>query len=82
MPAWVSAGWDDYTRRLPREFMLDLIALKPESRDRGKPIGSLLAAEALRIAAACTGSRVVALDERGRRMVDPRVRRAPCALAR
>lgn len=65
MPAWVSAGWDDYTRRLPREFMLDLIALKPESRDRGKPIGSLLAAEALRIAAACTGSRVVALDERG-----------------
>jgi 23S rRNA (pseudouridine1915-N3)-methyltransferase len=65
MPGWVTAGWDDYARRLPREFALELVALRPESRDRGKPIASLLTAESLRIATACAGSRVVALDERG-----------------
>jgi 23S rRNA (pseudouridine1915-N3)-methyltransferase len=65
MPAWVTAGWDDYARRLPREFALELTALKPEPRDRGKPVPQLLAAEAARITAACKGARVVALDERG-----------------
>lgn len=65
MPAWVSAGWDDYARRMPREFALELVELKPEPRDSRRPVSQLLAAEALRIAAACKGARVVALDERG-----------------
>ena len=66
MPAWVTAGWDDYARRLPREFAVELLALKPESRESGKPVTRLLAAEAARIAAACRGALTVALDERGR----------------
>ena len=66
MPAWVTAGWDEYARRLPREFALELVALKPESRESGKPVARLLAAEALCIAAACKGALTVALDERGR----------------
>ncbi|NDP42750.1 MAG: 23S rRNA (pseudouridine(1915)-N(3))-methyltransferase RlmH [Aromatoleum sp.] len=65
MPAWIAAGWDDYARRLPREFALELVELKPEPRDRGKPVAQLLAAEAPRIDAACKGVLVVALDERG-----------------
>ena len=65
MPAWVAAGWDDYARRMPREFALELVELKPEPRDRGKPVPRLLAAEAPRIAAACKDAHVVALDERG-----------------
>ena len=65
MPAWVSAGWDDYARRMPREFALELVELKPEPRATDKPVSRLLAAEALRIAAACKGTLVVALDERG-----------------
>lgn len=65
MPAWVAAGWDDYARRMPREFALELTALKPEPRD-GKPIERVLAAEAARIAVACKGVPTVALDERGR----------------
>jgi 23S rRNA (pseudouridine1915-N3)-methyltransferase len=65
MPAWVSAGWDDYARRMPRAFPLVLVELKPEPRDRGKPVPQLLAAEAIRIAAACRGARVVALDKHG-----------------
>jgi len=65
MPAWVHAGWDDYARRMPREFALELVPLKPEPRDRGKSVAQLLAAEALRVAAATGTARVVALDERG-----------------
>ena len=65
MPEWIGAGWNDYARRLPREFALTLTELKPEARDRGKPIAQLLAAEALRIEAACKDAEVVALDERG-----------------
>jgi len=65
MPAWVTAGWNDYARRLPRDFTLELVELKPEPRDRGRPVAQLLAAEALRIDSACKGARVVALDERG-----------------
>ena len=65
MPAWVTAGWDEYARRMPSEFALELVELKPEPRDRGKAVPQMLAAEALRIAAACKDSRVVALDEQG-----------------
>ncbi len=65
MPAWVSAGWTDYARRMPHEYALELIELKPESREDGKPVARLLAAEATRIASACRGALVVALDERG-----------------
>jgi len=65
MPAWVDAGWDDYARRMPREFALELVVLKAEPRDRGRTTAQMLAAEALRIAPACRDSRVIALDERG-----------------
>lgn len=65
MPGWVAAGWDDYARRLPREFALTLTELKPEPRDRGRPVAQLLGDEAPRIAAACKGALTVALDERG-----------------
>ena len=65
MPAWVVAGFDDYARRLPREFALDLVEIKPQPRERGRSITKLLAAEASRIDAVCTGYQRVALDERG-----------------
>lgn len=65
MPAWVDAGFTDYTRRLPRDYALELVALKAEPRDRGKPVAQVLAAEAVRVRAACAGYRIVALDERG-----------------
>ena len=66
MPAWVADGYADYAKRLPREYALDLVELKPEPRDRGKPVAQILASEAMRIRAACEGFRVIALDERGK----------------
>lgn len=65
MPAWVNAGFDEYAKRMPRDYTLDLVELKPEPRDRGKSVAQLLAAEAVRIRAACAGMQMVALDERG-----------------
>lgn len=65
MPAWVVTGYAEYARRLPREFALELIELKPEPRTRGKAPSQVLAAEAVRIRAACAGCTVVALDENG-----------------
>jgi 23S rRNA (pseudouridine1915-N3)-methyltransferase len=62
---WVSEGYDDYAKRLPREFALELVELKPDARARGRTVAQLLSAEAARIDAACAGFRIVALDERG-----------------
>jgi 23S rRNA (pseudouridine1915-N3)-methyltransferase len=66
MPGWVAEGFADYAKRIPRDYPLDLVELKPEPRDRGKSVDRILAAEAVRIRAACEGFRVVALDERGK----------------
>ena len=65
MPAWIAAGFADYAQRMPRDFAIDLVELKPEARDRGRTVAQLLAAEAVRIRAACAGYRMMALDERG-----------------
>jgi len=65
LPAWIAAGYVEYSRRLPREFSLDLVELKPAARDRGRTAAQILATEAARIAEATAGYHVVALDERG-----------------
>ena len=65
MPAWVTAGFDEYAKRLPREWALESVDLKPAARDRGRTVARMLASEAMRIATACAGYRIVALDERG-----------------
>lgn len=65
MPAWVEAGFGDYAKRLPRDCVLETVELKAEPRDRGRSVEQMLAAEAVRLRAACAGCRVIALDERG-----------------
>lgn len=65
LPAWQAAGYAEYAKRMPREYALELVELKPEPRDRGKPVTRLLASEAQRIRSACLDTTLVALDERG-----------------
>jgi len=65
LPGWATDAFDDYARRMPREFALELVELKPEARDRGKSVAQMLAAEGARIATAAAGCQLVALDERG-----------------
>jgi 23S rRNA (pseudouridine1915-N3)-methyltransferase len=65
-PAWVTAGWNDYAKRMPRELALELLEIKPESRTTGKSVAAMLAAEAGRLDAALpAGCRRVVLDEHG-----------------
>ncbi len=65
MSAWEASGYAEYAKRLPHDYSVELVLLKPASRDSGKPAAQLLVGEALRIRAACAGYTVVALDERG-----------------
>lgn len=67
MPKWVDEAFTEYSRRMPRELRLELVELRPESREGGKPVETLLRAEATRISAALPrDAMAVALDERGR----------------
>jgi 23S rRNA (pseudouridine1915-N3)-methyltransferase len=65
LPAWADSAFNNYARRMPREFALELAEIKPEARDRGKSVAQMLDAESTRIAAAAAGCHIVALDEHG-----------------
>jgi len=65
LPEWLSAGFDHYAKRLPREWAFEAVELRGEPRDRGRSVAQMLAAEAARIATAAAGRLVIALDERG-----------------
>lgn len=65
LPAWASAAIDDYLARLPKDFRVELRAVKPQERN-GTDAERARAAEAARLRAALpAGTLVVALDERG-----------------
>jgi 23S rRNA (pseudouridine1915-N3)-methyltransferase len=67
MPQWVTAGFDDYCARLPRDARVELLEVKPEKRAGGMPAGRALERESARIEAALpAGCLRLALDERGR----------------
>lgn len=68
MPDWVTAGFEEYARRMPREMPLQLKELKPAQRSNAAgDTARWLQTEAERIdAAAPAGMLRVALDEHGR----------------
>lgn len=67
LPGWAETACEDYLKRFPAEWRVELKAVKAEPRSTGKPVAALKAAEAQRIEAACAkGARRVVLDERGR----------------
>jgi len=79
MPGWVDAGFDDYARRMPREWPLELREVKAEPRTTGKTAAAMMAAEAGRLRAALPERcHLVALDEHGR---DPPTQALAASLA-
>ncbi|MBE0619259.1 MAG: 23S rRNA (pseudouridine(1915)-N(3))-methyltransferase RlmH [Burkholderiales bacterium] len=69
MPSWVTEGFREYAKRMPPGTSLELVEVKAEARTSGKTVAQMLAAEAQRIRAALPkGSRVIALDERGKEL--------------
>ena len=41
MPGWVTAGWQEYARRMPRELPLELHEINPGKRGRNVDIARL-----------------------------------------
>ena len=66
MPEWITSGFNEYTKRMPREATIALVEIKPEPRTTGKSVPQIMEAEAQRIESALPKdvTRIV-LDERG-----------------
>ena len=66
MPDWITVGFNEYTKRMPREAKIELIEIKPEPRTTGKSVPQIMEAEAQRILAALPQNALrIALDELG-----------------
>jgi 23S rRNA (pseudouridine1915-N3)-methyltransferase len=67
MPDWVTAGYEDYARRLPAEYTPRLVELAPGRRHKGADPARAVREEGERILQALPKDcRMVLLDERGR----------------
>jgi len=67
MPAWIEDGFGEYAKRMPPECRIHLKEIKPIERSGSKTVETVMAAERVKIEAAIPkGSRVIALDERGK----------------
>jgi len=66
MPSWISEGFNEYSKRMPREAKIELVEIKPEPRTTGKSVPQIMEAEAQRIQAALPKDVLrIVLDERG-----------------
>lgn len=66
MPEWITAGYHEYAKRMPREARIELIEIKPEPRTTGKTVVQIMEAEAQRILAALPPDCLrIVLDEHG-----------------
>jgi 23S rRNA (pseudouridine1915-N3)-methyltransferase len=67
MPGWIEDGFSEYAKRMPPECRLQLKEIKPIERSGGKTAETVMAQERVKIEATIPkGSRIVALDERGK----------------
>jgi len=66
MPSWITEGFNEYSKRMPREAKIELIEIKPEPRTTGKSVPQIMEAEAQRLQAALPKDVLrIVLDERG-----------------
>jgi 23S rRNA (pseudouridine1915-N3)-methyltransferase len=66
MPSWITEGFNEYAKRMPREAKIELIEIKPEPRSSGKAAAQIMEAEAQRIRTVLpAGALCIALDEHG-----------------
>jgi 23S rRNA (pseudouridine1915-N3)-methyltransferase len=66
MPAWITAGFNEYNKRLPRDLHLNLVEITPVVRSKSMATKKIMSEEARRICAAIPGNAlIIALDEHG-----------------
>jgi 23S rRNA (pseudouridine1915-N3)-methyltransferase len=67
MPSWIEDGFAEYTKRMPAECRIHLKEIKPVDRSGSRTAETVMAQERVKIEAALPkGSRIIALDERGK----------------
>jgi 23S rRNA (pseudouridine1915-N3)-methyltransferase len=67
MPVWVTAGYQEYARRMPPEYALQLIEIPSGKRSKGADLARIMQQEGEQtLAAIPKGARVVAMDVKGR----------------
>lgn len=67
MPDWINTAWQDYTKRLPKDWQLNLTEIPAGKRGKNAPIERILQEEGERILKAAQDCDVViALDRIGR----------------
>jgi 23S rRNA (pseudouridine1915-N3)-methyltransferase len=65
MPAWVSAGYGEYSKRLAHELPLELVEISTKARGNRDLAGAIAAEGVAMLAAIPKDAHVVALDGRG-----------------
>ncbi|OAI48415.1 23S rRNA (pseudouridine(1915)-N(3))-methyltransferase RlmH [Gammaproteobacteria bacterium SCGC AG-212-F23] len=69
MPSWVTAGYNEYAKRLSAPFALELIEIPAEKRTKNSDIPRLVERESEKLLAACKSThRIIALDVEGERL--------------
>jgi len=72
MPAWVSTGFREYAKRLPRECSLRLVEITPGRRGKSIPVERAIGEEGQQMLAALPRDcLVVALDVQGKSWTTP-----------
>ncbi|OGO91466.1 MAG: 23S rRNA (pseudouridine(1915)-N(3))-methyltransferase RlmH [Coxiella sp. RIFCSPHIGHO2_12_FULL_42_15] len=67
MPPWVSEGYAEYAKRLPKEFSLQLIEISAQKRSKSANIKQLLAIESEQLLATVPShSVIITLDRLGK----------------
>lgn len=66
-PAWVTEGFTDYARRLPKDCRLELTEVAAGDRRGGRGVAHWQEEEAQRLLQTAAGARLVALDVEGQR---------------
>jgi 23S rRNA (pseudouridine1915-N3)-methyltransferase len=67
MPDWVEQGYQEYARRLPADYALQLVEISAGKRGKGADIARITQQEGEKMLAAIPkGARVIALDVQGR----------------
>ena len=66
MPDWITTGFREYTKRMPREAKIELVEIRPEPRTTGKTVAQIMEAEAQRVIASIPLNCLrIVLDEHG-----------------
>lgn len=67
MPNWVEAGWQEYSKRLPKEFALELIEIPLTTRGKNADVKRLIQQEGITMLSKVQASdKVITLEVKGK----------------